>query len=343
MVRDILVPSNWKTRADSEAVTGKPKPKWRVLIGSRSFGRFFPEHIMKLEEMGCEVKRNTIGRAYKEIELIDMVPGVDAIITGTDQLTERVINSADRLKTIVKHGVGLDNIDLKAAKARGIIISSTPDVIKDSVADLTMALILAVARKIIPAHLSVKRGSWKGFLGIELRDKILGIIGLGRIGKAVCERAKSFGMRVIACDPNPDYGFAEAHKVAYLSLEELLETADVISLHAALEEKDSGPIIGARELDKMRDGAIIINTARGYLIDEGALADALRKGKIAGAGLDVFMDEPPTGSPLIGLSNVVLTPHIGGQTFDGIRRMGEITIENCIRGLRGEQPVFRVV
>jgi phosphoglycerate dehydrogenase-like enzyme len=334
--------SNSGVKADLENTSGRSKPKWHILIGSRSFGRFFPEHITRLEEMGCEVKRNTLGRAYNELELLEMLQGIDAIITGTDQLTAKVIYSADRLKTIVKHGVGLDNIDLKAAKARGIIVSAVPDIIKDSVADLTMALILAVARRIIPAHLSINEGLWKSFPGIELKDKILGIIGLGRIGKAVCERAQSFGMQVIAYDPKPDYDFAEAHKVTFVSLEELLEKSDVVSLHAAPEEKYNSPIIGAHELNKMRDESILINTARGNLIDEEALADALRKGKITGAGFDVFTEEPPIRNPLIGLNNVVLTPHIGGQTFDGMRRMGEVTIENCIRGLRGENPVFRV-
>ena len=189
---------------------GKPKPRWRVLIGSRSFGKAFPEHLIQLREAGCEVIENTIGRAYREMELLEELPGMDAIITGTDQLTAKVINAADTLKTIVKHGVGLDTIDLEAARARGIVVSYTPGAMQDSVADLTLALMLTVARKIVPAHLGTREGLWKAFFGMELKDKVLGIIGLGRIGRAVCRRAQAFGMRVIAYDLYPDKDFAKA-------------------------------------------------------------------------------------------------------------------------------------
>src|SRR5579871_1856145 len=164
-------------------------PRWRVLIGSRSFGQAFPEHLVELEKAGCEVVPNPVGRALNEAELLDALKGIDAIVTGTDELTAKVINNADRLKTIVKHGVGLETIDLAAAHARGIVVSATPGAIHDSVADLTLALLLALARKIVPSHLSTSKGSWKPFFGMELRDKMLGIVGLGRIGKAVCVRA----------------------------------------------------------------------------------------------------------------------------------------------------------
>ncbi len=325
----------------AEDKQGKIKPRWRVLIGSRSFGQFFPEHITQLEKAGCEVTRNTVGRAYRESELLETLPGMDAIITGTDQLTAKVINAAKTLKTIAKHGVGLDTIDLDAAQARGIIVSYTPGAIHESVADLTMALILTTARKIIPAHLKTQKGEWKSFRGIELQDKILGIIGLGRIGKAVCKRAQGFGMRVIAYDPYPDKAFARANSVPLVPLKDLLKKSDIVSLHAAVE-KTAHPIIGSKELETMKDTAILINTARGHLIDEDALAEALRKKKIMGAGVDVFEQEPPVGSCLLDLDNIVLTPHIGGQTIDGLRRMGEMTVKNCLCALRGEPPLHQV-
>ncbi|WP_455367592.1 phosphoglycerate dehydrogenase [[Eubacterium] cellulosolvens] len=317
-------------------------PRWRVLIGSRSFGQFFPDHITQLEKAGCEVTCNTVGRAYHEDELMETLPGMDAIITGTDQLTAKVINATDTLKTIAKHGVGVDNIDLDAAKARGIIVTYTPGANHDSVADLTLALILATARKIIPAHLETQEGGWKPFRGIELKDKILGIIGLGRIGKAVYQRAQGFGMRVIAYDPYPDKDFAKANNIPLVTLEDLLKNSDIVSLHASTE-KTPHPLIGPKELEMMKNTAILINTARGHLVDEEALADALRQKKMMGAGLDVFTQEPPIRSTLLKLENIVLTPHIGGQTMDGLRRMGEITIENCLRALRGEPALNQVV
>lgn len=316
-------------------------PRWTVLIGSRSFGQLFPEHITELERAGCAVVPNPIGRALNENELLRALDGVDAIITGTDELTARVIESASQLKTIVKHGVGLETIDLAAARARGIVVSFTPGTIHDSVADLTMALLLALARKIVPAHLSTRLGSWKPFFGMELRDATLGLVGLGRIGQAVCVRARAFGMGVLACDPYPNEGFAAEHDVTFVSLAELLKASDVVSLHAAAEQVP-GALIGHDELRLMKPGALLINTARGQLVDEAALAAALRDNRLGGAGIDAFVNEPPVGSPLLGLDNVVLTPHLGGRTQGGQRRMGEMAIENCLRALRGEMPLYAV-
>lgn len=320
----------------------KSKIPWRVLIGSRSFGKAIPQHITRLEELGCEVTRNAVGRAYHANELMEVLPDMDAIITGTDELTAEVINAAPRLKTIVKHGVGLETINLEAARERGIVVSATPGAIHDSVADLTLALLLAVARKIVPSHLTTQQGLWAAHFGTELRDKMLGIVGLGRIGKAVCIRAQAFGMQVIAADPYPDETFAAEHNVQFVSLEELLAASDVVSLHAPAEATEK-TLIGPDELKTMKPPAILINTARGALVDEQALAGALRENRLGGAGLDAFVNEPPVESPLLKLENVVLTPHIGGRTLDGQRRMGEMAIENCIRALRGEAPLHRVV
>ncbi len=315
---------------------------WRILIGSKSFGQAFPDHLRELEKAGCEVIPNGVGgRAYRETELLEALKGVDAIVTGTDELTARVINAADCLKTIAKHGVGLETIDVAAAKARGISVSSTPGAIHDSVADLTMALLLAVVRHIIPTHLNTKQGGWKSPFGVELKDKLIGIIGLGRIGKGVAIRAKGFGMKLAAYDPYPDGVFAAEHGIEFMELDDLLRTADVISLHAAAEQIEE-TLIHADRIHMMKPTAFFLNTARGSLVDEVALATALREKRLAGAGLDAFVNEPPVNSPLLELDNVVLTPHMAGRTFDGMRRMGEITVENCLRGLRGERPMYPV-
>ncbi len=316
--------------------------KWRVLIGSRSFGQAFPEHLQQLEAAGCEVIPNGVGgRAYRAAELMEALQGVDGIITGTDELTAAVINAADRLKTIAKHGVGLETIDLEAARKRGIVVSAPPGTNHDSVADLTLALLLALARGVVKSHNDVARGGWKAFYGIELMGKTLGIAGLGRIGKAVAVRAQAFGMRIIAFDPYPDKLWASEHDVTLVTLEELLAQADVVTLHAAAE-MTTGPLIGAAQLAAMKPTALLINTARGALVDETALATALRDRHIAGAGLDAFVDEPPLGSPLLALDNVVLTAHLGGRTVDAQRKQGEMCLENLLRALRGETPLYQV-
>jgi len=314
---------------------------WRILIGSKSFGKAFPEHLRRLEEAGCEIIANQLGRAYRAAELRSALVGVDAIVTGTDELTSEVIASADRLKLIAKHGVGLDTIDLSAARTKGVIVAATLGAVHDSVADLTIALLLAVARGVVAAHLGTVAGQWKGVMGMELRGKILGIVGLGRIGKEVSLRARAFGMEVIAYDPYPDSTFAAAQHLTFVSLAELLSRADVVSLHAGLASAGR-PLLGAAELRGMKPSAILINTGRGHLVDEQALAAALREGKLSGAGLDVFAQEPPAGSPLLSLNNVVLTPHMAGDTWDARRRLGEITVENIVRVKRGEAPLCPV-
>ncbi len=317
------------------------QPKWRVLIGSRSFGKRIPEHITYLEQNGCEVIPNGVGRAYRADELLQALPGMDGIITGTDELTAEVINAAAGLKTIAKHGVGLETIDLEAAKTNGVVVSSTPGTNHESVADLAMALLLDLARGVVRSHNDVSQGGWQAFYGMELMDKTLGIVGLGRIGKAVCVRAQAFGMNVIAHDPYPDTVWAEAHGVPFVTMADLLAQADVVTLHAAAEMIDRPPI-AAPELATMKPTAFLINTARGSLVDENALVKALRSGQIAGAGLDAFVDEPPVGSPLLELDNVVLTAHLGGRTVDAQRKQGEMCIENLLLALRGEEPLYRV-
>ena len=304
----------------------------RILIGSRSFGATFPEHLEALRDAGFEVIPNDRGRAYRAAELLERLGSVDAIVTGTDELTAEVIASAPRLKLIAKHGVGLDNIDLEAAREAGVVVSATTGAMHDSVADLTMALLLAVARSVVPAHVSVAAGEWRPTTGMELRGRTLGLVGLGRIGREVALRAQAFGMVVRAHDPYPDVEWAAAHDVVLSELEEVVGMADVISLHAP--GGGDGPLLDAQRIAAMRPGAIVLNTSRGALVDEAALADGLREGRLGGAGVDVFADEPPEDSPLLGLDTVVLTPHIGGRTFDAQRRMGELCVASCVATLK---------
>lgn len=315
--------------------------KQRVLIGSRSFGKSTPLAVEKLVAAGCEVIPNTRGRSYRQEELREILPEVDAFITGLDELTAHAIETTTRLRVISKHGVGLDNIDIPAAKAKGIVVTATLNAIHDSVADLTLALLLALARNIVPAHNTMQAGKWEKFIGTELRGKSLGIIGLGQIGKQVALRAQAFGMSVCAYDVYQDESFAAAHGIEFVALDELLARADFVSLHAALSF-GAGTLFGARELARMKPTAFLLNTARGGLLDEAALVEALRAKTIAGAALDVFAHEPLTDSALGALDNVILTPHIAGQTREGLARMDDIAAENVLAVLRGEKPLFQL-
>lgn len=316
--------------------------RYKVLVGSRSFGKGSPEVIDRLVQVGCKVISNDVGRAYTEEELIGRIPGIDAFIAGVDPITARVLDAADRLKVIAKHGVGVDNIDLAAAAARGIVVGVAGDVIRDSVADLTFGLILALARCIPQSDASLKAGQWKRYLGTELRGKVLGIVGLGRIGKGVCERAKGFGMEVIATDVYQDTASTEQWNVEFVELDDLLIRADFVTVHAPLLDATRA-LIGAPELACMKSTAYLINTARGGLVDEAALAEALSAGKLAGAAADVFVQEPPGDHPLLRLDNFIATPHVGGYTAEGQRRMGEVTAENVIRVLQGQRPLYEAI
>ncbi len=208
---------------------------------------------------------------------------------------------------------------------------------------MALALLLALARHVVPAHLSTRSGEWRNFVGTELRDKTLGIVGLGRIGKGVCLRAQAFGMRVVAHDPYPDEAFAAAHDVTLLPLPELLATADAVSLHAALGDA-ARHLIGAGELASMKPTALLINTARGACVDEEALVEALQTRQIAGAGLDVFATEPlPTNHPLLTAPNVVMTPHSAGVTPEALLAGLEMTAENVADFLAGRAQARYVV
>jgi D-3-phosphoglycerate dehydrogenase len=315
---------------------------FRVLVASRSFGKNCPEVLDRMRAAGCEFMPNELDRAPTEQELLATIADADVLISGTEPVTARVLAAAPKLKVISKHGVGYENIHLDAARARGIPVAVAGGAIADSVADLTMALLLAVARQVPLGDALLRHGEWKRLVGPELRGKTLGIVGLGQIGKAVCRRAKGFGMTVVAQDAFPDKGFAASWGVEYLTLDALLARSDAVSLHAPVTP-ETRRMIGRAQLSRMKRTAYLVNTARGELVDEEALYDALKSGVIAGAASDVFAKEPPAKDhPLLSLDNFVATPHVAGQTPEGLRRMGEICAENVLRVLRGEEPLYRV-
>ena len=237
------------------------------------------------------------------------------VVRSGTQLTREVIEAAQKLKVIGRAGVGLDNVDVEAASKKGIVVMNTPGGNTVSAAEQTFCLIMALARNIAQADASMKRGEWerKKFTGHELYDKTLGVMGLGRIGTEVTKRAQAFGMRVIAYDPYLRSEKAKQIGVDLVTIDELLQRSDFLTLHMPLTA-DNKYMIGAKELEKAKKGIHIVNCARGGLIDEKALYDALKSGRVAGAGLDVFESEPPKNTALVNLPNVVATPHLGAST-----------------------------
>lgn len=314
----------------------------KVLITSRSFGKVYKDPVKMLEEGGCEIVKNPYPRALKEKELLELIGGIDAVIVGLDEVTARVIDMADRLKVISKHGVGVDNIDLEAASKKGIPVTTTPGTNTDAVADFTLGLMLSLARSICKADQNLKCGEWGGIVGHELRGKTLGVLGTGRIGRAVMKRASGFDMRILGYDILPDEGLASQLSLEYVSLEALLVNSDFVTLHVPLTEKTRN-MLGKKEISLMKPSAYLINTARGEILDEDALYSALRGKKIAGAAIDVYKEEPPSAdSRLLKLNNLITTPHVAAYTYEALREMGRVTAQNVLKVLRGESPVSAV-
>jgi glyoxylate reductase len=268
----------------------------------------------------------------------------DAVIcTLADPITDDLLAAAPRLKIVANYAVGYNNIDVAAATRRGIVVTNTPDVLTDATADLTWALILAVARRVVEGDRWARSGQWPGWaptqmLGTDVTGKTLGIIGMGRIGQAVAQRAQGFRMPVLYASRRPCSPPPGVSTWVHRPIEEVLEQADFLSLHIPLSEA-TRRLIGSRELARMKSTAFLINTSRGPVIDEAALLAALQQGTIAGAGLDVYEREPVILSGLEQLSNVVLLPHLGSATLDARIKMGMICVENIAAVLGGRPPL----
>jgi D-3-phosphoglycerate dehydrogenase len=291
-----------------------------------------------LQAKGMETIYRPCHGGRTEEEMIGLLQGVDGAIVSTDPFPARVIQAADCLKVISRTGVGYDAVDVPAATARGVIVTTTPGVNRHAVADWALALILCCARQVPENLAEVRRGKWTRYEGMDLDGKTLGVVGLGTIGKEVAKRATAFGMRLLAFDLVQDLPFAEEQGITYVSLEELLRQSDFVGIHCFLNAA-TRHLINAERLALMKSTAFLINTARGGIVDTEALYQALRAKRIAGAGLDVFEGEPlHADSPLRGLENVYLSPHCAGSTSDARKRSGTMAAENLVRGLRGEKP-----
>ena len=284
-----------------------------------------------------------LGYNPSEPELAAEVPGVDALICLVDDpVTAGVIAGSDRLKIIASYAVGVDQIDRAAAAARGIFVTNTPNVLTDATADLTMALLLSLTRRIVEGDRLVRTGGFAGWspdllLGRDLKGKVFGIVGPGRIGKAVTRRAKAFGMTVIASgrSPRDEHDPDDPPRVSF---EDLLRRADIVSLHVPLTE-ETWHLFRAETFAKMKPGSLLLNTSRGPVVDEVALTRALEIGPIAGAGLDVYEHEPAITPALLDDDRVVLMPHAGSATVETRREMARMVVEDVRRVLTGEKPL----
>ena len=295
-----------------------------------------------VESFFDEVVYNDLGVPLKGDEILTRLNGCDAYIAGVDYITADVIEQMpDSVKVISRYGVGIDRVDLEAARKRKIVVTNTPGANSTAVAELAFSLMLSVARNIPQLHNAVTEGQWPRSEGIELAGRTLGIVGMGAIGKRLAVRAKAFEMEVTAYDPYFDTAFAQEHGIKKLELDELLKVSDVVSLHVPMTPENYH-LIDAQRIAAMKPGAIIINTARGGLIDEVAAAAALKEGKLGGLGLDAFEQEPLLDSPLKGLPRAIFTPHTGAHTSEAVANMGMMSVQNAIAVLSGEPCKFIV-
>lgn len=308
--------------------------KWRVLVSAPYMLSVLDEYRGLFEDNDIEVVVAPVRERLSEVELLPLVGDVDGVISGDDRFTERVLRAAPRLRVISKWGTGVDSIDVQAAERLGIKVCNTPRAFTDAVADTVMGYMLAFARQLPWADQDIRAGRWEKRLGVALHECALGVVGVGNIGKAVVRRTVAFGMRVLGTDiVEIPAEFVAATGLEIAGLDELLARSDFVSLNCTLNPS-SYHLIGARELGLMKPTAYLINTARGPVIDERALVEALEARRIAGAALDVFEEEPlPAESPLRRLDNCLLAPHNANSSPSAWRRVHESTIRNLLIGL----------
>lgn len=297
--------------------------------------------IMTFLAERCDVEAPDEDRAMPRKELLTRLPGKHGLLAMlTDRIDDEALDAAGHsLRVVANHAVGYDNVDVAACTRRGVVLTNTPDVLTDATADMTWGLILAASRRIAEGDRLVRSGTrWEwspGFmLGREVTGKTLGIVGFGRIGQAVARRAVGFSMRVVAYTRTPP---EDREDVELVGLDELLAESDIVSIHLSLSE-ETRHRFGARELGLMRETAVLVNTSRGPIVDEAALADALADGEIAGAGLDVYEREPEVHARLLELENVVLAPHLGSATVETRTAMGMLAARNLVAVLSREPP-----
>jgi phosphoglycerate dehydrogenase-like enzyme len=320
----------------------KPLTDCHVLVTATSYGRSDPRLKTELETAVARVTYNTTGKPLTSAQLQALLPDVDGFIAGLDEIDAAAIAAAPCLRVIARYGVGVNNVDLAAARAQGVVVTNTPGANSASVAELTIGLLLNLLRPIQQAAAETRQGGWPRLAGVSLVGKTVGLVGLGAIGKEVARRLAGFDCAVLACDVVADADFARRHAITLVTLADLLAHSDVVSLHLPVLP-ETRQMVNAAFLRQMKPGAYLINTSRGELVDEAALLDALVNGRLAGAALDAFQQEPPgADNPLLALPQVIATPHMGAHSDGATNAMGRMALDGCLAVLRGEEAKYRV-
>ncbi|HEY3931455.1 MAG TPA: phosphoglycerate dehydrogenase [Verrucomicrobiae bacterium] len=313
----------------------------KILVTTTSFQDTPGEHHDLLKKTGWEII--TAHGPLNEADTLALVGDVDGYICGDDAITRKVLEKArPKLKVISKYGIGVDKIDVKCCTEFGIPVLFTPGVNHTTVAEHTFLLLLALEKNLLFHTDSTRADGWKRKTGHELFEKTLGIIGLGRVGKEVAIRARAFGMKVLALDHHFDEAFGKQYCVKKVSLDELLAVSDYISLHTNLTP-ETRDMISAKSFAKMKQGVLILNCARGEIVNTNDMVAALKSGQVGGYGTDVLDHEPPAADhPLLKLPNVVCTPHVASRTYESVVRQATCAVKNLILALNGEKPLAQV-
>jgi phosphoglycerate dehydrogenase-like enzyme len=314
----------------------------KVLIAPMTLAKSQGPHLSLFRDAGFDLVFPVRPMQLIESELLEVLPGIDAVLAGSEPYTAKVLKANPGLRVIARVGVGYDAVDVAAATENGTAVTIAPGTNQDAVAEHTFCLMLALVKRLISQHEGVKSGAWPRGTNLALRGLTLGIAGLGRIGKAVAVRAAAFDMRILVYEPYPDTAFAAKYRITFVPFEQLLAESDFVSLHLPLTA-ESKYLMNHRTLRLMKPTAFLINTARGGLVCEADLLVALREKQIAGAGLDVFEDEPPGHNPVFELNNVVLTPHAAGVDVRSLSDMTMSAAEAIVALKRGEWPAEKVV
>ena len=313
----------------------RSRPK--VLMALSHLGDRVVPYVQRLEREGFEVIRNPAGRCLTEDELIEILPGIFATIAAIEPYTDRVFEAARDLEIVARYGVGYDKVDVAAATHHGVAVAMAFGTNHEAVADSTLTLMAAVVGNVVRHHQRVRQGGWGMDMHPGLWRATVGIVGLGRVGKAVARRCRGFEMRILVYDVVPDVAFAREYGLTLVALDTLLQEADIVTLHAP-HTPETEYLINRDRLARMKRGAYLVNTARGGLVDEEALYEALTSGRLAGAALDVFRNEPPMGSPLLDLDSVVLSPHCAGTNATSEAAVLNRCIDSILALARGEGP-----
>ena len=314
----------------------------KVLIAPMTLIGIDGAFLRVLREAGFELVYPNVGAQLTEEQLLEWLPGIKAALAGSEPYTARVLEAYPQLRVIARVGVGYDAVDVEAATRHNCAVAITPGTNEGSVAEHAFCLMLGLARELVPQHLALKAGGWPRRATLPLRGRTLGIAGLGRIGKAVALRGAAFKMRLLAYDPVPDKAFAEHHQITLVPFEQLLAESDYLTLHLPVTP-ETRYLINRRTLALMKPTAFLINTARGAIVNEADLLDALRNKRLGGVGLDVFEQEPPGKHPLFELDNVLVTPHGGGADVQSRDDMALSAAQAIASLSRGEWPAEKIV